>query len=232
MNGSEDDHYRYTMPSILVKFEGASKMRKTVLVNLDDVCCAVGRPADYLLTYLKQQLSCDTHVDKAGRPYLSGAHTDETVQAQILKFIQVVVMCQHCGGPETDFKVEGKKKRMSAYLRCRGCRKRTHLDTTEKMVKHMILHHASDAEEDQAFAAADGLAKAAEAIPVKSRRDADGDAVSHAEAASSIAVAEAATISHDIAEKEKEQEKKKCPSCGHKTRKAMCRCGESMGSEE
>jgi hypothetical protein len=85
MDGSEDPHYRYKMPVLQVKVEGATKMIRTVLTNMPSVAAAVGRPMSYLVTYLGQECSAMSQIAKPDRdgpgamPWLSGKHQLQTV---------------------------------------------------------------------------------------------------------------------------------------------------------
>jgi translation initiation factor 2 beta subunit (eIF-2beta)/eIF-5 len=105
MNGSQDPYYRYTMPCISVKVEGTTKMIKSVLVNIEDVCRAVGRPPDYLITYLGQELSANAKIEKdTGKAYVTGAFEERKVQELIFKFITDTVTCENCKNPAQTLK--------------------------------------------------------------------------------------------------------------------------------
>jgi len=155
MNGSDDPYYRYTMPVMQIKVEGATKMIKTVLTNITDVCQAIGRPPDYLLTYLGQELSANSKLEKeTEKAYVTGAMEEKQIQALVFKFIQETVQCGNCKNPETTVHIEGKKKNMILYLTCKGCGSRTDLDSNERFVKYMILHPPTDANYGHAKTAA------------------------------------------------------------------------------
>jgi len=141
MDGSDDPFYRYQMPALLVKFEGTSKMKKSVLVNLPDVSGKIGRPADHLLTYLGQSLNAGCKIEKGtGKAYVTGFHSEAVLQSYVLKFIQETVMCHHCRNPETSCVLEGKKKSRVLYLSCKSCGERSDLDSSNRFVKVMINH--------------------------------------------------------------------------------------------
>jgi len=155
MNGSQDPYYRYTMPCISVKVEGTTKMIKSVFVNIDDVCRAVGRPPDYLITYLGQELSANSKIEKdTGKAYVTGNFEEKQVQALVFKFITDTVTCEKCKNPETTCNIEGKKKNMTLYLTCKGCGGRTDLNSADRFVKYMILHPPTDANYGHAKTAA------------------------------------------------------------------------------
>merc|ERR1712151_245305 len=115
-DGSTDAGYRYTMPRVLVKKEGSSKMKKSVIVNLKEISQAVGRPADYLLTYLGQSLSATAKIENGtAKAYIQGHHDEAVIHKHILAFIRDAVMCAHCSNPETTCRTEGSKKHKSLF---------------------------------------------------------------------------------------------------------------------
>jgi len=141
MNGSSDPYYRYTMPMIQLKVEGTTKMIKSVLTNIAEVCQAVGRPPDYLITFLGQELSANSKIDKdTEKAYVTGAMDERQVQQIVFKFINETVSCGNCGNPETTIHIEGSKKNKFLYLTCKGCGQRTDKNSAERFVKYMILH--------------------------------------------------------------------------------------------
>jgi len=145
MDGSSDLYYRYTMPGIVVKHEGKGKMKKSVLVNIKEVCERIGRPPDYLITYLGQKLSAMAKTEKdLALSYVTGHHDLGQVQVQVLNFIREAVMCHKCHNPETSCHTEGSKKQQVFFLQCKGCGKRSDLNTTDRFVKYMISHHAEE----------------------------------------------------------------------------------------
>jgi len=142
MDGSDDAGYRYKMPRLEVKIEGSStKMRKTVLVDVNDVSRSIGRPVEYLLTYLGHSLSVATRMEKhIGKAYVTGAYTQAELHAHVLRFTRQAVLCRHCRNPETTCHVEGKKKRQVVFLRCKACPNCTDLDSADRFVKFMMSH--------------------------------------------------------------------------------------------
>eukprot|EP00283_Hemiselmis_rufescens_P019961 CAMPEP_0173436892 /NCGR_PEP_ID=MMETSP1357-20121228/17508_1 /TAXON_ID=77926 /ORGANISM="Hemiselmis rufescens, Strain PCC563" /LENGTH=320 /DNA_ID=CAMNT_0014402043 /DNA_START=243 /DNA_END=1202 /DNA_ORIENTATION=+ len=160
MNGSSDPFYRYTMPQMVVKVEGTTKMIKSVLVNITDVASAIGRPVDYIVTYLGQELSANSKIDKDLKAYVTGAMETQKIQAIVFKFIRETVQCGNCKGPETSVHIEGKKKNAVLYLTCKGCGGRTDLDNSDRFVKYMISHPPSDADFGHAKTAAGAVGAA------------------------------------------------------------------------
>lgn len=204
MDGSADIGYRYTMPALVVKHEGSSKMKKSVLVNLSEVSRAVGRPAEHLLTYLGQSLSAANKSEKE-KTYIAGHHDPNVVQQQILAFVRDFVMCKHCGNPETCCGVEGSKKNKVIFLACKSCGRRTNLDSASRFVKYMAQHPPQDHVQGHAHVGASiasgVMARMAELADAEQATNAEGD---------------------------KKKSRQRCPNpdCAHKTSKAVCsKCG-------
>lgn len=216
MDGSSDDqHFRYKMPAVALKHEGKGKMKKTLLVNIKDVCESLGRPADYLMTYLGQKLSATAKVEKeVGLSYVTGHHASAQVQALVLNFVRDAVMCRRCHKPETTCHTEGSKKHKELFLQCKCCRARSDLDSGDQFVKYMISHpvqvvsfgHASSSTNTTAQfeVEADGCEKF--------QKFADDPGRDHG--------------------RERAQSKKQeCPTCHHRTSKPFCsKCGSGIGS--
>eukprot|EP00282_Hemiselmis_andersenii_P016897 CAMPEP_0114125460 /NCGR_PEP_ID=MMETSP0043_2-20121206/9313_1 /TAXON_ID=464988 /ORGANISM="Hemiselmis andersenii, Strain CCMP644" /LENGTH=331 /DNA_ID=CAMNT_0001218389 /DNA_START=270 /DNA_END=1265 /DNA_ORIENTATION=- len=160
MNGSSDPYYRYTMPCMQVKVEGTTKMIKSVLVNINEVASAIGRPAEYLVTYLGQELSANSKIDKDDKAYVTGAMDTQKIQSIVFKFIRETVQCGNCKNPETSVHIEGKKKNAVLYLTCKGCGQRTDLDNSDRFIKYMISHPPSDADFGHAKTAAGAVGAA------------------------------------------------------------------------
>mmetsp|Transcript_58925 Transcript_58925/g.138559 ORF Transcript_58925/g.138559 Transcript_58925/m.138559 type:complete len:202 (-) Transcript_58925:547-1152(-) len=141
LNGSRDPFYRYKMPCAEVCKEGS----KTVFVNILQVCKAVGRPPEYLIKALQQELKCAVWLVQ-GRASLPRSIDSEMVQRVVFSLLADIVLCPSCGNPETTVHTEGNKKRKEAFLSCRGCGRQSSLDAEKKIVKFVIDHPPSDAD--------------------------------------------------------------------------------------
>jgi translation initiation factor 2 beta subunit (eIF-2beta)/eIF-5 len=202
-------NYRYTMPALVVKHEGSSKMKKTVLVNLVEVSRHVGRPAEYLLTYLSQNLQAAAKTEKdGGKMYIAGHHDPKAMQELTIVFVKEFVMCKECANPETSCVVTGTKKNKELYLDCGGCGARRHLDS-DRFVKYMVKHLPQD--------------------PVQGHAQMGRGATTEA-----VAMASQLADAQQEEKVEKKKEKRTCPnpSCGHRSSKEICsKCGTAMDSE-
>lgn len=216
MDGSSDDqHFRYKMPAIALKHEGKGKMKKTLLVNIKDVCESLGRPADYLMTYLGQKLSAMAKVEKElGLSYVTGHHEYAQVQELVLNFVRDAVMCRRCHKPETTCHTEGSKKHKELFLQCKCCRARSDLDSGDRFVKYMISHPVQVVSFGHASSNTNTTAKfevEAEGCK-KCEQFADDPGKEHGR-------------------EEARSKKQKCPTCHHRTSKPICsKCGSVIGS--
>ena len=141
VNGTSDPFYRYVMPKIEVKVEGTNKMIRTYIMNINNIAECLNRTAEYINTYLGQELSVNQCYDKqTERFYVSGKYDQQKIQSALQKMINSFVLCKKCGNPETFNTISGKKKNMTINLICRSCGHIVELNNTDKFVKYIILH--------------------------------------------------------------------------------------------
>jgi translation initiation factor 2 beta subunit (eIF-2beta)/eIF-5 len=245
MNGSSDPNFRYKMPAIVVKHEGTGKMKKSVLVNIENVCQSIGRPVDYLVTFLGHRLSASSRVERdLSHSYVSGHHDVQQVQTQVLMFIREFVMCPTCSNPETSCHVEGSKKHKTMSLLCKGCGARSSdLDSTDRCVKYMILHHADDANFGHAANATNADSTCAmQSLGThvgKKKCSKCGHKTTRSvcnKCGGAVSTDPQTAVSdkkEENVEKDKENmrapAKRECPQCKHKTSKPVCsKCGSSL----
>mmetsp|Transcript_50163 Transcript_50163/g.93919 ORF Transcript_50163/g.93919 Transcript_50163/m.93919 type:complete len:458 (+) Transcript_50163:92-1465(+) len=239
MDGSSDPFYRYKMPAVVVKHEGKGKMKKSVIVNIRDVCNSVGRPTDYVMTYLGQKLNATAKVEKdITSSYVAGHHGLAEVQEQVLNFIQDAVMCRMCHNPETSCHVEGSKKHQKLFLQCKSCGKRSDLDPTDRVVKYMISHPTEDASYGHATQPAAAEIAVNVVKNVKGRCPQCHHKTNKATCSKCGAVIAMEPLAEDtgqnkieepttkVEDEGKKKSKKECPTCHHKTSKPVCgKCG-------
>lgn len=149
MDGSTDPYYRYTMPGVNVKVEGATKMIKSVILNIDELAQAVGRPPEYIVTFFGQECSSmatiDTKAGIEGRAWVSGKHDQGDLQKLVFRFVRECCLCRKCAGPETAVVVEGKKKRKIVSLDCKSCGAKTQMDQSARFTKWISSRPPSEA---------------------------------------------------------------------------------------
>jgi translation initiation factor 2 subunit 2 len=141
VNGTTDPFYRYVMPKIEVKVEGTNKMIRTYIMNINIIAECLNRTAEYINTFLGQELSVNQCYDKqTERFYVSGKYDQQKIQSALQKMINSFVLCKKCGNPETVNIISGKKKNMTINLNCRSCGHIVELNNTDKFVKYIIIH--------------------------------------------------------------------------------------------
>ncbi len=141
VNGTTDPFYRYVMPKIEIKIEGTNKMIRTYIMNINIIAECLNRTAEYINTYLGQELSVNQCYDKqTERFYVSGKYDQQKIQSVLQKMINTFVLCKKCGNPETVNTIIGKKKNTTVNLICRSCGHVVELDNTDKFVKYIIIH--------------------------------------------------------------------------------------------
>lgn len=141
VNGTTDPFYRYVMPKVEIKVEGTNKMIRTYIININNIAECLNRTAEYINTYLGQELSVNQCYDKqTERFYVSGKYEQHKIQSVLQKMINSFILCKKCGNPETVNTIVGKKKNMSIHLICRSCGHTVELNNTDKFVKYIILH--------------------------------------------------------------------------------------------
>lgn len=113
---AHDAFYRYKMPRLVTKFEGAGNGVFTVLTNLADVARALSRPTEHLFKYFGYELCASSRV-KAGRWMVNGTHSQARVEQILQGFVDRYVLCASCGNPETS--LAKVKARLS--MTCRAC---------------------------------------------------------------------------------------------------------------
>jgi translation initiation factor 2 subunit 2 len=141
VNGTTDPFYRYVMPKVEIKVEGTNKMIRTYIININNIAECLNRTAEYINTYLGQELSVNQCYDKqTERFYVSGKYDQHKIQSVLQKMINSFILCKKCGNPETVNNIVGKKKNLSINLICRSCGHTIELNNTDKFVKYIILH--------------------------------------------------------------------------------------------
>ena len=142
MDGSNDPFYRYQMNKPEIKVEGYQKMIKTIITNSDKLEIQIGRPAEFIISYMGITNGLNFHVernnDKIEKAYISGSISEDKILKDLLEYIKKYVLCQSCKNPETIFGVKGKKKNKYMFLKCASCGEITKHDTGTKIEKYMI----------------------------------------------------------------------------------------------
>ena len=112
INKSDDPFYRYTMPKIVIKYEG----QKTILQNIKDISKSLNRPEEYIYKYIGYELGTNV-ILKDNIVKINGVFSNEKIQELIFNFINNYVLCTSCNNPETTIEKYSKQLK----LLCKSC---------------------------------------------------------------------------------------------------------------
>ncbi|GAA95454.1 uncharacterized protein L969DRAFT_70844 [Mixia osmundae IAM 14324] len=132
----KDAHYRYKMPSLLIKIEGRGNGIKTTLPNISDVAKSLARPAAYPTKFFGCELGAQTITDdKNDRFIVNGAHDLSRLRELLDSFIDKFVLCPSCKNPETDLVIT----RDEMILRdCKACGHSGRVDMAHKLTTFIL----------------------------------------------------------------------------------------------
>lgn len=103
-----DTSFRYKMPAIEITNEGAGF--KSTIVNIVTIAKSLNRQVKDIISYMQKNLGTSIKYDaKKEKAYINGEFTKAQLQGHLQKFIEIFVLCQSCGLPETKFIVDKKK---------------------------------------------------------------------------------------------------------------------------
>ena len=135
----EDPFSRYTMPPLIVKYEGRGSIGgRTVISNLQAVAKSLSRPSRYILKFMSQKLGTISHVDVNERHVITGRRDVAELQTLLNDFIKTFVTCKKCKNPETIMHVANKLK--TVHLRCMTCGHDGHVDSKHKLVPYIMAN--------------------------------------------------------------------------------------------
>ena len=94
----DDPEYRYKMPAVFGKVEGSGNGIKTAIPNISDVGLSLHRAPGEVNKFFGTELGAQTtYNEETERAIVNGAHTDDTLQKLIHKYIEGFVICPNCG---------------------------------------------------------------------------------------------------------------------------------------
>ena len=114
---SNDESYRYKMPSIKTQVTGRGNGIHTVFLNMEDIARAIGHPEEIIMKFISYELATNLNLKNNS---ITGKH-DTEIQEKIMDYINNLVLCVKCGNPETIYELEGKKKRINLFSKCASC---------------------------------------------------------------------------------------------------------------
>lgn len=94
----DDPSYRYKMPAVYGKIEGSGNGIKTKIENISEVAMSLHRAPGEVNKFFGCELGAQTtYNEDTDRAIVNGAHTDDTLQKLIHRYIQGFVICPTCG---------------------------------------------------------------------------------------------------------------------------------------
>lgn len=116
-------------PALEVERTGWGGQNRTLLVNVEDVALAMGRPTQYLVHFLSRLLGAACRFQFRGDPgwCVDGHHSGGDLRAMLAEFSQTYVLCGSCQASETHLDAGAGVP----VLVCRCCGRRHELKTDE-----------------------------------------------------------------------------------------------------
>ncbi len=125
VRNKESEEDRFVVPKVDVFYEG----RTTILRNFEKILSAINRDADHLLKFLLGELGTAGERD-GPRAVFQGKISAQQIQNKINEYVDIYVICQECGRPDTHLV---KKGRM-IFLRCDACGAFRSISTKKKKI--------------------------------------------------------------------------------------------------
>lgn len=162
----DDPEYRYKMPAVYGKIEGSGNGIKTNIPNISDVALALHRNPGEVNKFFGCELGAQTtYNEDTDRAIVNGAHTDDTLQKHIRRYIDLFVLCPNCNLPETDYKIKNE----IIWHRCKACGAKEMVDMGHKLCNYIL---AQDKKEKKA---SKGKGKKEDKKSKKKKDDSDDD---------------------------------------------------------
>lgn len=131
----DDPEYRYKMPAVYGKIEGAGNGIKTAIPNISAVATSLHRSPGEVNKFFGCELGAQTtYAPDTDRAIVNGAHNDTILQDLVHKYIERFVCCPNCGLPETDYKIKSE----IIYHKCAACGAKEMVDMTHKLCKYIL----------------------------------------------------------------------------------------------
>lgn len=134
---TDDDSYRYKMPSLVAKKEGKGNGTKTVFVNISDISKSLNIDPIYPTKFFGIELcSHSSYNKKTDRCIVNGHYSTENLQKILADFIEKFILCDRCNLPETIIRVD--KKREMVIKKCAACGIKTKVDPSHKLTTFIV----------------------------------------------------------------------------------------------
>lgn len=93
----DDPEYRYRMPAVYGKIEGSGNGIKTAIPNISAVAASLHREPGEVNKFFGCELGAQTtYAEETDRAIVNGAHTDDTLQTMMHRYIEGFVLCTNC----------------------------------------------------------------------------------------------------------------------------------------
>ena len=119
-------HERFQVPPADMMVEG----KTTVLRNFEEICAAINRDTDDVLTYLLREIGTAGALE-GRRLVFKGNVTALQADARIQSYVEAYVLCSECTRPDTRLVKEGRV----ALLECDACGARRPVKAVKKTAK-------------------------------------------------------------------------------------------------
>merc|ERR1712228_1021264 len=108
---------------------------KTVIPNISDVALSLHRSSGEVNKFFGCELGAQTtYSAETDRAVVNGAHTNQTLQNHIKRYIDIFVLCPSCGLPETEYKI----KNGVIFHRCAACGAKESVDMSHKLCTYIL----------------------------------------------------------------------------------------------
>lgn len=131
----DDPEYRYKMPAVFGKIEGSGNGIKTAIPNISDVALSLHRGPGEVNKFFGCELGAQTtYAEDTDRAIVNGAHTDDTLQKLMHRYIELFVVCPNCRLPETDYKIKNE----IIWHKCAACGAKEMVDMGHKLCNFIL----------------------------------------------------------------------------------------------
>mmetsp|Transcript_13740 Transcript_13740/g.21664 ORF Transcript_13740/g.21664 Transcript_13740/m.21664 type:complete len:406 (-) Transcript_13740:28-1245(-) len=142
----DDPEYRYKMPAVFGKIEGSGNGIKTAIPNISDVGLSLHRPPGEVNKFFGCELGAQTtYNEETDRAIVNGAHTDDTLQKLMHRYIESFVLCPVCRYPETEYKIKSE----IIWHRCAACGAKEMVDMGHKLCNYILAQKKKKDKEDK-----------------------------------------------------------------------------------
>jgi len=129
------------MPAVFGKIEGSGNGIKTAIPNISEVGFALHRTAGEVNKFFGCELGAQTtYSAETDRAIVNGAHTDDTLQKLIHRYIESFVLCPTCGLPETRYSI----KNGTIWHKCAACGAKEMVDMNHKVTNYILAQDKKD----------------------------------------------------------------------------------------